>query len=153
MFIPLQTPTSVQREIAGKRGEPPEQFAFRFVKQVIAPVERRGECLVPRQGGAPAARQDAKTVPEVSGQIAQPETADSGSRQFQRQRDTVEPAANLDNRRRVRVAERESVRRRARTIFEQLDGRIMHRLCGGEIDPSQRSFQGGEPVQPFTFGP
>jgi hypothetical protein len=57
------------REIAGKDSEPPKQFALRFLKQLIAPIERRSERLMTRQGSAPATRQDAEAIFKMSGKF------------------------------------------------------------------------------------
>ncbi len=89
-----------QREIACEDGEATQHRALSFRKQLIAPVEGRAERLMTRQGGAPAARQNPKPIVEVSRQFSHAEDVDARRRQLERQRHAVEPAANLQNRRR-----------------------------------------------------
>ena len=61
--------------------------------------------------------EQAEAVIEVFGEAAQPEDADAAGRQFDGERDAVEPAADVDDQRRVGVVHLEPVvarRRRAR---------------------------------------
>ena len=77
-----------------------------------------------RQGGAPAARQNPKSVVEVVRQFPHAEDIDARRRQLERQRQAVEPATNLQTRRHVGIVEDEALRGRHGTLAEQLNGRI-----------------------------
>jgi hypothetical protein len=77
---------------------------------------------MPRQGGAPAARQNPKSVVEVVGQFPHAEDIDARCRQLERQGNAVKPAADLENRRHVGVVEDEAVRSRHGALAEQLNG-------------------------------
>ena len=46
-----------ERKAAGENGQTPQDHAFLLRKQIMTPVERRAERLLPRQRGAPPARQ------------------------------------------------------------------------------------------------
>jgi hypothetical protein len=79
---------------------------------------------MPRQGGAPAARQNPKPIVEVVRQFPHAEDIDARRRQLERQRNAVKPAANFQNCRHFGVIEDEAVRGRHSALVEQLDGGI-----------------------------
>jgi len=58
---------------------------------------------MPGQSGAPAGRQKPEAIVEMRRQVAYAKGVDARRCQFERQRDAVEPATNLQNRRHVRI--------------------------------------------------
>jgi hypothetical protein len=107
---------------------------------------------MPRQGSAPAARQKPKPLAEVSRQLPYAEYVDARRSQFESQRHTVEPAANLQNCWHAGVVEREALRSCRGALVEQLNGRIRQRLGSRQVDRVRRKRQGGQAVQPFSLG-
>ena len=107
-----------QRKLAGEDAQPTQYRALCFRKQLIAPVERCTERLMPRQSRSPAARQKPEAVVEMRRQLPHAKDANAGCCQFQRQRDAVEPATNLQSRRYIGVAEREPIHTRGGTLVE-----------------------------------
>ncbi len=84
-----------QREVAQEHAQPHEQLALRRVEQVEAPVERRPQRAVagrrPPAGGA----EQPEAVVEAHADLADRQAADQRGRQLDRQRDAVEPRADL----------------------------------------------------------
>src|SRR5215471_5352763 len=99
---------------------------------------------MPRQGSAPAARQKPKPLAEVSRQLPYAEYVDARCSQFESQRHTVEPAANLQNCWHAGVVEREALRSCRGALVEQLNGRIRQRLGSRQVDRVRRKRQEGK---------
>ena len=144
---------SFEREIASEHAEPAQDRALFFREQLIAPVQRSAERLVPGQSSAPAGRQKPEAIVEMRRQVPHTKDADTRRCQLERERDTVEPATNLQSRRHVRIGEGEPIHRRHRALVEQLHGRVAQRIAGGEIDRVRREFQRGQAMQRLALCP
>ena len=86
------------RPATGESCQPGEQPLLHVVEQVIAPVDGGPERLVPRQHVAAAAGQQAKALIEQRHDLVDRQHRDARCSQFQRQRNAVEPHANLGHR-------------------------------------------------------
>ena len=141
---------SSQGELAGKYTEPAQHGALGIWEQLIAPVERGAERLVAGQSGAPASRQKPEPVIQVRRQIPHTKDADACRRQLERQRNTVEPATNLQDRRHVGLAHNELIHRRGGAFVEQLYSRVAQCL-GGEVNRIRWKFERCQAMQRFTL--
>ena len=115
---------SFQWEIADKHTESAQRRALFFQEQLIAPIERGAERLMAGQCGAPARRQKLEAIIQMRRQVPHPEDADACRCQLERQRNPVEAATNLQDRRHVGLAHLELVHRRGGAFVEQLHGRV-----------------------------
>jgi hypothetical protein len=75
---------------------------------------------MPWERSAAPAGQSRQAVIQVSGKAFNSEHLDAGRGKLDRQRQAVEPAANLADQRRVRIAQREVLDDRAYALDEQL---------------------------------
>ena|SRR5215831_16496595 len=73
------------------------------------------------------------TVEEFVRQVANSEHVNSRRGQLERQRNAVEPATNLQNRRHIIIAKGEAICSRYRTLVKQLDSGVTQRIADGEI--------------------
>ena len=78
-----------------------------------------------------------------------PDTEDVDARrcQLERQRNAVEPATNLQNRRHVRIGKGEPIHGRHGALVEQLDRRVAQSIAGGKISRIRREFQRGQAME------
>ena len=99
---PLTTASAASSEKrAGEHGEPGQDGPLRLGQQVEAPVDRRPQRPVPRQRRAAAAGQEPEPVVEASRDLGGRQRADPRGGQLDRQRDAIQPAADLRDRVRV----------------------------------------------------
>ena len=88
-------------EVSGERSEAPEQLTLGLVEQLVAPIERRGERLLTRQRGSSSSGQNGEGIPQTLRDLRWCQDSDSRGRQFDRQWDAVDAAADLRYRSRV----------------------------------------------------
>src|SRR5262249_25913190 len=81
-----------------------------------------------------------------------PEDVDAAGRQLDRERYSIEPAANLRDGWRVVVGEREFVGVRRRPLDEEPDGRIFERFSRRQFLRRRRNLQGRQTLHPLAFG-
>ena len=86
---------------------------------VVAPLDGRAQRLLARQRGPAAAGEQAEAVVELGQDLLDPQHAGARRRQLERQRDAVEPPADLGDGRRVGVGERELGRDLAGALDEE----------------------------------
>ena len=91
-------------------------------EQVVAPLDRRAHRLLPRERFASSPRQESKSIVELLDERADRQRVDAGRRQFDRERNSVEAAADFSDRRRVFRRRCETKVCGARPVDEQLDG-------------------------------
>jgi len=118
----------LQCEAAGKDCQAPQDHTLGLRQQLIAPVERRPQRLVPRQRRAAAARQQVETIIEAGREVFDPERGRTRCRQLDRQRDPVEAPADCGDRRHGALVRREMRLRRARPRNEQPHGAVSQRV-------------------------
>ena len=140
-------------KVAGKDGEAAQDRPLALGQQLVAPVERRAQGLVARQRRAPAARQQPEAIVQERRQPAHAEGVDAGSRELDRERDAVQPAADLGDERRIGIAQLEAVEDRRRALDEQLHRREAERLGGGEPGRRRRDRQRRQAMHPLALGP
>ena len=90
---------------SSRRRRPPaggSSDALRLGQQVVAPVERRPQRLLARQRRPAAAGQQPEAVVQPGGDLLDRQRRHPRRRQLERQRDAVQPPADLRHRRRVR---------------------------------------------------
>ena len=78
-----------------------------FGQQVVAPVDQRAQRLLARQRGAAAAGQQPEAVVQPRGDLLRRKHLDARGRQLDRQRDAVQPVADLRDGGRIGVRQRE----------------------------------------------
>ena len=123
--------TAVETAPSGEHREPREQPPFVVEQQVVAPVDDGAQGLVARQRRAAPTGEHTEPVVEQTDELVQRQYPESGRRQLQRERQMIEPAAQLgDDRLRVGVDRERGAHRRA-AIGEQLDG-------GVDVEPTDR---------------
>ncbi len=89
-----------EREAAGEHAEPAEHALLLVRQQAVAPLERGAQRLMAAQLHARAARQHVEALVEALGEPLHAEQRHARRGQLDRQRDAVELAADLDDRRR-----------------------------------------------------
>jgi hypothetical protein len=117
----------IDGEPAGEDREPLQEALLRLGEQLIAPVQRRTQGAVARQRRTAAAAEQTEDVVQAPRDLLGGYHPDAGGGQLDRQRDAVEPAADLRDRGAVRLAEAEGGEHGARAVDEEL-----HRLAGGQ---------------------
>ena len=126
-------------EAAGEDAEPPQQHPLVRLEQVVTPLERRLERLLPRRRRAAAGAEEPEAVVEPLGHRSGPERAEPAGGELERERQAVEPEADARDVRRVLLVERESRRGRRRALDEQ-----PHRLVVEEIGRRERLLRVGD---------
>ena len=126
--------------------------ALFFREQLIAPVERSAERLVPGQRGPSAARQEPEPIVQMRRQVPHTKTptraaASSSASGIPSSRRQISRTAGTSA-----SAEHELVHRRRGAFVEQLYGRVAQRL-GGEHDRIRRKLQRCQAMQRFALCP
>src|SRR5207244_2238916 len=106
----------------GEDAEPAEEHALGVVEQLVAPLDRREQRLLPREGGAGAAGQQPAAVVEPVGEPLERERPDARRRELERERKPVEAAADARHRGRAARVKTEPGTAGARPFDEQADG-------------------------------
>ena len=111
-------------QAAAVRGyrQPPQHQPFRVGEQLPAPVDDGPQGLLPRRGVAGTGDQQPEPVVEPREELVHAQGPDAGRRQFQRQRNPVEPPAQPGDSLGVTLIEAETRRGRRRPYREQLYG-------------------------------
>src|SRR5260370_78436 len=128
----------LQREAADEDGQAPQDGALDGGKQLVAPVERRTQRLMPRQRGAVAAGEQPEPVVEMGGELFQPERGGAGRRQLDGERDAVEATTDRAGDRRGARVQREVQLYRLGPRHEQLDRGRARRDRSGRSGPATR---------------
>ena len=118
-------------EAADARAERPERRLLGRGEQVVAPGERRLHRLLPGRPAPRAAGQQPEGVSEPGGDLVDLEHAQPRGRELDRQRDAVQPGADLRHRRRVRRGQRELRVDRPGALDEEAHGR----RAGQHVEP------------------
>ena len=156
----------LERPAAGEDREPRRQALLGVRQQVVAPVERRPQRLLARQRAARAAGQQAEALVQPGANASHGESAHARRGQLERQRDAVEPPADLVAAPRCPAAGR-SADRPQRARREQLStGRVRRHVVGlghgqrrqprplaGQVQRLAAGGQDGEVGQRAAAGP
>src|ERR1700682_6217017 len=97
----------LRRTVASKCREAPQGKAFGLREQLIAPVHRRTQCLVPGQSRSAAARQHSKAIIQTCGDLLEPKGGVVSWRQIDGQRNGIEAPTDFKNWREVLYSRRE----------------------------------------------
>ena len=111
----------LQRPRTTEHGQPAQQDLLVLTQQVVAPVDQRAQRLMPTRRGRTAAGQHLELIVQASRKLLGRQHVHPGRRQLQRKRDTVQPSADVDDRRRGVSIQRKRLVARARAIHEQTD--------------------------------
>jgi hypothetical protein len=114
----------LQAERAGEDRETTQQDAFKLVQQLVTPVERRPQRLVPRRGRPPSAGQQTEAIVETGGESLDAERGGTRRRQLDRQRESVELPADRCNYRHKAAVRRKTRLCRPRPLDEQPNGAV-----------------------------
>ena len=115
----------VERPAAREDRQPPEQRPLRLGQQPVAPVDQAAQRLVPRERRPAAAGQQAEAVVEPRGDLLDGERPHARGGQLDRQRDAVQPLADLGHRRRVRIRQGEVGLHRGGPVDEEPHGLVL----------------------------
>ena len=120
----------VEVEAVSEDAQPPEEHPLGLAKEVVAPVDRRAERPLTRQGRAAPAGQDPEAVLEAGEEVVESEDVDPGGRELDRQRDAIEPATDTRDHLGVVIGQGEAGPLSRRAVAEQLD-RFVASSCRG----------------------
>ncbi|WP_334407990.1 hypothetical protein [Bradyrhizobium sp. AZCC 2289] len=95
----------LEREDPDEDRQPAQDQLVALLQQVIAPGEHRVQCLVARQRSAPALPEQLETIIEQVCRSANPKGSDVTGRKFDGKRNSVEPAADPGDDRRIGIAQ------------------------------------------------
>ena len=108
-----------QGAASDKHGEPPEQFLLVGGEQVMAPIDRPAQRLLPCRQVARPAHEKAQPMAELREHALRRQHPHPRRGEFDRQRQAVEPVADLRHRGSVLVGDREGGLHRHRALDEQ----------------------------------
>ncbi len=109
----------LHREAAREYPDTPEDGLLGVVEQVVAPLQRSAQGLVPAQGGARTPSEQLEARIELVAHGAQAERGYSCRCQLDGERQAVEPAADVDDERHALVVQREMRVHRPHAGLEQ----------------------------------
>ena len=115
-----------------KIAESPEEPLLVLAQQTIAPIDHGSHGPLPRHRSAASCLHQRQAVVQAGGKAFDAEHLDARCGELDRQRQAVEPPANLDDQRGVRIGQREVFDDRGYTLDEQLHGGESRRLRGGQ---------------------
>mgnify|MGYP007135457263 CR=1 FL=1 len=121
-----------------------EHGALLVRQQVIAPVHRRAERVVPRQVGAARVGQEAKAIVEPIGDLIDRQGLEPRGGELDRQRDAVETAADPRQSRGVLRRHRKRGINRGRALRKQPHRLARHQGRPGRHDGRRRHREGGD---------
>lgn len=115
---------------AGKGREPAQQRALAAREQVIAPIDQRALRLLARQRRPAATSEQAEAVVEPLRHLLHRHRTHPGRGQLQRQRNAIQPAADLGNDGRVPRGQREAGQRGGCSLLKEARRfALCHLLC------------------------
>ena len=127
----VSSPPSPHTASAASSVQPPSKRASRVksvcssIEQTVAPVDRRAERLSALGLVAGAAGEQVEALLEPREERLRRQELRAGRRELDRQREPVEPHADLGHRGRVRVGDRKVRFHGTRALDEQPDGLIL----------------------------
>ncbi len=104
-----------------KDRKPAKQHAFAILEQRVAPLERRRQRLMARRNVALRRREHVEVLRDPHLQFAQAERRKARRRKFDRERDAVEPPADLGDRAGGLIVELEVIVGGVRALREEVD--------------------------------
>src|ERR1700693_478822 len=94
----------------------------------MTPVNGRAECLMPRQCGATSSGEESKTIGQAFEDLLSCEDSGSDCGELDRQRQAVEPPAEMNDRGLIRVGQLEGAGCRCRPLRKQHHGFVLSQL-------------------------
>ena len=121
-----------------------EQPLFSRLEQLVTPIQRRPERLLPRWQVTRPAAQEPEPVTELFPQRLGREKPQTRRGKLDRQGQSVQPAADFKNRRRIVIGQSEVGTDRLGSVDEQLDGfGACHLLCRDRLGADRGQISGG----------
>ncbi len=121
-------------ERPGEDREPRPDRPLGLRAQIVGPVDRGLQCLVPRHRAAPRAGQHRERGVKAIGQLGQRQRPHADGGELDAERQAVEPSADPDHVGQLRLGDREPARRRRGPGREQLDRAARGRVVAGVGD-------------------
>ena len=122
----------LELEAAREDRKPAEQDLLVGLEQIVAPLQRRGQRLLPGRCGVAARSQQTEAVVEPLGDRRRAEHADTSRGELECERQPVEAEADARHVLRVLRVEREARRGGRRTVDEERDGLVFAELLQRE---------------------
>ena len=97
---------AVHREDPGEHPEPTEEHLLDLVQPVVAPIDRRGQGLLPGKHRAGTAGEEMEPIVELRRDPLRRHLPAARGRQLQSERNAVEPEADLSDGRSVLLGDR-----------------------------------------------
>ena len=119
-----------EREDTGKHRQAAKDDPLDLRQLAMAPVERRSQRLVSGERRAPPLHQELHAISDLAGEPRDPIRRDLARRDLDRQRNAVEPAADIAYQRGGVIVENEPVEAFVRPVGKQLDRRKIHSFRG-----------------------
>ena len=124
LFVRSDELRELERKAAGEHPEAPEHDPLVDRQQLVAPVECGAQCLVLAQRHARAAGQHPEALAQVLAQAVDAKHRHARGGQFERQRQPIEPPADVDDRLAIGGLHGEVRDQCANTLQEQLHGTV-----------------------------
>ena len=115
----------LELEAAREDRQAPEQRPLVGLEQLVAPLERRGQRLLPRRRRMAPAAQEAEAVVEARADRRRAQRAEPRGRELERERQPVEAEADAGDVLRVLLVEREARRGGGRALDEEGHGFVV----------------------------
>src|SRR5262249_49614953 len=120
-------------------------------QELVTPVERCRQGLMPRRCGAPPILQKPNSIVQEYRQLPYAKGVDTGGRQFDRERHPFQLATEVGNDRRIRVVQFEPIQFRRRALDEKLDGGESKSFRSRQLRRVWRKLQRRQAVQALTL--
>jgi len=124
--------SGAERPPGWEHRQAPEQLPFRIGQQLIAPVHGCFECPLPRDGCARAAREQPESILQPDVDLIHRQDRHACRGQLDRERNTIETAADLCDHSRVGRSHRQTRFNGGRTLDEESGGLGLERRVGAE---------------------
>ncbi|HWN77848.1 MAG TPA: hypothetical protein VNN81_08205, partial [Bradyrhizobium sp.] len=131
--IPGNSLRAFEREAGRKYGQSPQHRPLDVRQQIVAPLERRAQGLVARGRGPAARPAQGKLAVEKFCDLPKAIGADAPRGQFDRKRNAAEPATDVSDNRRVRIAQLDRRAIARRTFHEKLRRREIKHLGSSKV--------------------
>src|SRR6266436_3455705 len=120
-------------------------------QQIITPVQRRAQRLVPRQRRAPPLPEQLEAVVQQRQGFLNPVGIGAAGGEFDRKGYSIQPAADFSDDGRIGIVQFKAAAAGDRALDEELHRREIQRLRRGETGVIGRTPQRGQPMNMFAF--
>src|SRR3954471_18816453 len=120
----------IDRESAREDGKTAQQASLCVREQIMAPIQGRAQCSMPRKRGATSGSQDREPISQAGSHQFNPENPGTNRSEFDGEWYTVETSTDRGNRHKVINTRGESRVQRFRSGDEQLHGAVVEYEVG-----------------------